>query len=366
MAWHYRLVHRLLHFLEPAGTSRGVYTTRDAWYVVLSNDAGRYGVGECAPLPDLSCDAGPDYEERLDKVCQDFCASAKDGTAEGAIDAACPENCPSMRFGLETALLHYEKGSVRFYDTPFSRGEKDIPINGLVWMGNHEKMLERMEAKLAKGFRCLKFKIGGIDFESECDLLERVRALYPDPCDLELRLDANGSFNAENAMDRLERLAKFQPHSLEQPVRQGNWQLMADLCKNSPVPLALDEELIGVTGSRKKDLVETIRPAYLVIKPSLHGGIRGMEEWIALADAVGVGHWVTSALESNIGLNAIAQWLGREDPVLPQGLGTGQLFADNCELMPAVLRGAAMHCDPAAPEPDLASWLGLNDFRTQG
>ena len=233
-------------------------------------------------------------------------------------------------------------------------------------MGNHEKMLERMEAKLAKGFRCLKFKIGGIDFESECDLLERVRALYPDPCDLELRLDANGSFSAENAMERLERLAKFQPHSLEQPVRQGNWPLMADLCKNSPVPLALDEELIGVTGSRKKELVETIRPAYLVIKPSLHGGIRGMEEWIALADAVGVGHWVTSALESNIGLNAIAQWLGREDPVLPQGLGTGQLFADNCELMPAVLRGAAMHCDPAAPEPDLASWLGLNDFRTQG
>ncbi len=358
MAWHYRLVHRLLHFIEPAGTSRGVYTTRDAWYVVLSDDAGRYGVGECAPLPDLSCDAGPDYAERLEKVCQDFCAT-------GSVDSACPEKSPSMRFGLETALLHYEKDSVRFYDTPFSRGEKDIPINGLVWMGNHQKMLERMEAKLAMGFKCLKFKIGGIDFESECDLLSRVRALYPEPCDLEIRLDANGSFSADNAMERLERLAKFRPHSLEQPVRQGNWQLMADLCKNSPIPLALDEELIGVTGTRKKELVETIRPAYLVIKPSLHGGIRGMEEWIELAGKYGVGHWVTSALESNIGLNAIAQWLGREDPSMPQGLGTGQLFSDNCELMPASLRGAAMHCDPCAAEPDLASWLGLTGFRTK-
>ena len=352
MSWHTRVLPRLLHFIEPAGTSRGVYTTRSVWYAVLYDDAGRMGVGECAPLPDLSCDAGDDYTERLEACCQRFCET-------GDVYESVPENCPSMRFGLETALLHCQKGTVRFFETPFSRGEKDIPINGLVWMGDHEKMLERMKAKLALGFRCLKFKIGGIDFESECDLLERVRSLYPDPKDLEIRLDANGSFTAENALARLERLAKFKPHSIEQPVRQGNWPLMADLCRKSPIPIALDEELIGVFGAKKEELAAQIRPAYLVLKPSLHGGIKGCEEWIQLAEKYQTGHWATSALETNIGLNAIAQWLGQKEISLPQGLGTGQLFEDNCESMPVSLHGSAMHCDPGLPEPDLLSWLGI-------
>ncbi len=344
---------RRLRFLEPAGTSRGVYTTRDVWYVVLE-DGERRGFGECAPLPDLSVDAGPDYTERLAACCRRL--------EEGAsLDEAVPADCPSMRFGLETALLHLEAGSVRLFDTAFSRGEVDMPINGLVWMGSRDKMLERMEQKLRHGFRCLKFKIGGIDFESECGLLELVRERCPSPRELEIRLDANGSFTAANAMERLERLARFQPHSLEQPVRQGQWPLMAELCRTSPIPLALDEELIGVTGQRMDELMDVIRPAWLVLKPSLHGGIAGCARWLELAAARDAGCWVTSALESNIGLNAIAQWRATWPCDMPQGLGTGQLFTDNCADMPTALAGSAMHCDPARPEPDLAAWLERAD-----
>ncbi|MDO5536187.1 MAG: o-succinylbenzoate synthase [Desulfovibrionaceae bacterium] len=353
MAWQFTIVPRLLHFREPAGTSRGVYTVRQVWYVVLSDGEGRTGVGECAPLHDLSADAGPDYAERLEACCFQFCET-------GDLYASVPAGCPSMRFGLETALCHLRAGSLRFFDTAFSRGEEDVPINGLVWMGDHDRMLERMEAKLAQGFHCLKFKIGGIDFESECDLLRRVRERCPDPAELEIRLDANGSFTPENAMERLEILASFRPHSLEQPVRQGQWPLMAELCRRSPVPLALDEELIGVPEEAREDLLAVIRPAWLVLKPTLHGGMKGCEEWIDLAGQYGCGFWVTSALESNIGLNAIAQWRAKRPCDMPQGLGTGQLFTDNCEGMPSAMRGPVVHCDPARPEPDLTAWLGLS------
>ncbi len=344
MSLHCSIYPRLLHFIEPAGTSRGVYTTRAVWYVVVEDGEGRRGVGECAPLPDLSVDAGPDYGERLAACCRRLEAGAD-------LKEAVPANCPSMRFGLETALLHLEAGTVRLFDTAFSRGEEDIPINGLVWMGSRDRMLERMEEKLAAGFRCLKFKIGGIDFESECGLLELVRQRCPSPDDLELRLDANGSFTKENAMERLERLARFRPHSLEQPVRQGQWPLMAELCRRSPIPLALDEELIGVTGEDRERLMDTVRPAWLVLKPSLHGGIAGCSVWRELAAVHGAGCWITSALESNVGLNAIAQWRATWPCDMPQGLGTGQLFTDNCEGMPTGLAGSAMHCDPGAPEP---------------
>lgn len=355
MAWRYTIVPRLLHFKEPAGTSRGVYTDRPVWYVVLRDDK-RWGVGECAPLHDLSVDAGPDYFERLEACCQRFCET-------GNVDVAVPADCPSMRFGLETALCQLKAGSLRFFDTAFSRGEEDVPINGLVWMGDHDQMLKRMEAKLAQGFHCLKFKIGGIDFESECDLIRRVRERYPNPEDLEIRLDANGSFTPGNALERLEILAQFKPHSLEQPIRQGQWPVMSELCAVSPVPLALDEELIGLTGDAREDMMAVIRPAYLVLKPSLHGGMKGCEEWMALAEKYGSRTWVTSALESNIGLNAIAQWRAKFPCDLPQGLGTGQLFTDNCDSMPTAMRGAAVHCDPARPEPDLLTWLGLPSSR---
>ncbi len=342
---------RTLHFKEPAGTSRGVYRTREVCYVLLRDVEGRLGAGECAPLPDLSCDAGPDYLERLEQVCRRFAAT-------GDLDLSVPDSCPSMRFGLETALLHLQAGSVRFFDTPFARGEEDIPINGLVWMGSRDEMLARMEAKIAEGFRCVKCKIGGISFEQECGLLALLRERFPDPGELELRLDANGAFTPENALARLEKLAVFRPHSIEQPLRQGQWDRMAEICRQSPVPVALDEELIGVPAARRRELIERLRPAWLVLKPSLHGGRQGCAAWMAEAEAAGCGCWVTSALESNVGLNAIAQLCGTRPCLLPQGLGTGRLFTDNCEILPIALKGPAMHCDPSLPEPDLAAWIG--------
>ena len=226
-------------------------------------------------------------------------------------------------------------------------------------MGDKKTMVRRMEEKLEQGFSCIKCKIGGIDFESELEMLGILRSLAPDPQKVELRLDANGAFAPEEADKKLEALAKFSPHSIEQPIRKGQWQEMARLCKTSPIPIALDEELIGVPRRERLKLVEEIAPAYFVLKPSLHGGFKGCEQWIDLAIMSGAGFWVTSALESNIGLNAIAQWCGTLDCPLPQGLGTGKLFSDNCEIMPVHIVGTALHCDPAAHEPDLLAWLGL-------
>ena len=361
MAWQYAIKRRTLHFHEPAGTSRGVYTTRTVWYVVLFDmAAGVFGVGECAPLPALSPEL-PTAEEgnlnaleaRLEEATRAFVAGA-------CTSAAIPEGTPSsIRMALETAHLHVKTKSVRFFKTPFARGEEDIAINGLVWMGDKKTMVRRMEEKLEQGFSCIKCKIGGIDFESELEMLGILRSLAPDPQKVELRLDANGAFAPEEADKKLEALAKFAPHSIEQPIRKGQWQEMARLCKTSPIPIALDEELIGVPRRERLKLVEEIAPAYFVLKPSLHGGFKGCEQWIDLAIMSGAGFWVTSALESNIGLNAIAQWCGTLDCPLPQGLGTGKLFSDNCEIMPVHIVGTALHCDPAAHEPDLLAWLGL-------
>lgn len=361
MAWQYAIKHRILHFHEPAGTSRGVYTTRHVWYVVLHDrEAGVFGVGECAPLPGLSPElptAGEAdlkaLEERLTEATRAFASGA---CTSAAIAAQTPS---SIRMALETVHLHVKAKSVRFFKTPFARGEENIAINGLVWMGDKKTMIRRMEEKLAAGFSCIKCKIGGIDFASELEMLKLLRDLAPDPRKVELRLDANGAFAPEEADKKLEALARFSPHSIEQPIRKGQWQEMARLCRTSPIPIALDEELIGVPKSERARLMEEIAPAFLVLKPSLHGGFKGCERWIDLAIMSGAGFWVTSALESNIGLNAIAQWCGTLDCPLPQGLGTGKLFADNCELMPVRMEGTTLHCDPQLPEPDLCSWLGV-------
>ena len=360
----YDIEKRVLHFKQPAGTSRGVYTTRTIWLVHLT-DGERTGMGECAPLPDLSCDALPDetYESKLNSFCQDLCQ-------KGDIDVDALRPYPSMLFGLETALLSLTvpepvEGSAPelvdlLFDTPFSRGEEGIPINGLVWMGSREEMARRLEAKLEAGFECIKIKIGAIGFEDEIALLRHVRSLYPSPDDLELRLDANGAFTPDNALERLERLAEFLPHSLEQPLRQGQWEEMARICRESPIPIALDEELIGIgDDAEKAALLDAVHPRYLVLKPSLHGGLRGADEWARLAMARGIGFWATSALESNVGLNAIAQWGAVKLPEMPQGLGTGQLFTDNCEGFPIRLEGSEMRCDPEGPEPDILGWLGI-------
>ena len=324
---NYQIEERTLHFKQPAGTSRGVYTTRQIWLIYLS-DGERTGVGECAPLPDLSCDALPNYGEILDKVCRDFCQT-------GEIDYEALRPYPSMLFGLETAALGVKSEGVnseKLFDTAFSRGEVGIPINGLVWMGNYDEMLKRMEEKLEKGFRCVKLKIGAIDFEQELDLVKRIRERFSFH-EVELRLDANGAFPYEEALYKLELLSQYAIHSIEQPIRQGQWGYMAELCRESPLPIALDEELIGVNDPEMKThMLSIIKPRYIILKPSLHGGMKGCREWISIAREMGIGSWITSALESNIGLNAIAQFASDvygDDIRMPQGLGTGQLFTDN-------------------------------------
>ena len=322
----YRIEERVLHFKQPAGTSRGVYTTRKIWLIHLS-DGQREGVGECAPLPDLSCDTGPDYAIVLNKACADFCQ-------RGEIDYEALRPFPSMLFGLETALMNLERGN-RLFDTAFSRGEVGIPINGLVWMGSYEEMLQRMEQKLEQGFRCVKLKIGAIDFEQELDLIKRIRERFSFH-EVELRLDANGAFPYEEALYKLELLSQYAIHSIEQPIRQGQWAYMAELCRESPLPIALDEELIGVNDPEmKRHMLNVIKPRYIILKPSLHGGMQGCREWISTAQELGIGSWITSALESNIGLNAIAQFASDvygDDIRMPQGLGTGQLFTDNFDM----------------------------------
>lgn len=335
---------RLLHFKEAAGTSRGVYTTHLSYYIKVEQD-GIAGVGECSALPDLSCDAMPEtrYEALLGKVC---------GFVEqtGGIPYEMLRPFPSVLFGLETAFAQLDAGgSWALSSTPFARGEESIPINGLVWMGTFEEMYGRLEAKLRAGFHCVKLKIGAIDFNSELDLVRHIREHFT-PEQIELRVDANGGFTPDNAMQRLEALSQYHIHSIEQPIRQHQWRDMACLCRQSPLPIALDEELIGVNNlAQKERLLDEIRPQYIVLKPSLHGGMQGCREWIEMAHERGIGSWITSALESNVGLNAVAHLCADvygPHITMPQGLGTGLLYTDNIP-SPLVLRGDGMWFDEA-------------------
>ena len=327
------ITSKLLHFLQPAGTSRGVYNTRLSFYLKLTSDEQPdvVGVGECATLPDLSCDAMPpnDYERKLRTFCDEY-------ERTGIIDYEAMRAYPSMLFGLETAVAQFNaKGSLNFFDTPFGRGEEGIPINGLVWMGTFVEMFERLEAKLKAGFRCIKIKIGAIDFNRELQLIRHIRSTFSRN-NVELRVDANGGFTPKEALSRMEALVQYDIHSIEQPIKQHQWTEMARLCAATPLPIGLDEELIGVNERQKKiELLDTIRPQYIVLKPSLHGGMAGTEEWIQLARERNIGSWITSALESNVGLNAIAQLTASiygTNIRHAQGLGTGQLFADNIEM----------------------------------
>ena len=316
-----------MHFKQPARTSRGMYSVRDIWYIkIRSNERlDRLGIGECAPLPDLSCDALADYEQILTDACR--CLEQK-----RQIETEQLRSYPSILFGMETAVQHFETGSFAFWNTPFSRGEIGIPINGLIWISDYSDMLKQIEAKISAGFRCIKLKIGAIDFEEELSLLRYIRNHFTAK-DLNLRVDANGAFSPEDAPDKLKRLAELDIHSIEQPIRAGCPEAMAHLIAETPLPVALDEELIGIhLPEDKRRLLTTIRPHYLILKPSLHGGFCGCDEWIEEADKLGIGWWMTSALESNIGLNAIAQRCATFNNSLPQGLGTGQLFTDNIDL----------------------------------
>lgn len=323
---------RYLHFKKPAGTSRGVYTQRKSWFIHLSSTESpeRIGIGECAPLPNLSCDDVPEYEEVLSNACQRFMETS-------SIDIEGLRNYPSILFGLETALRQYQANSTALWDTPFSRSEVGIPINGLIWMGSYKEMIEQVEAKIKAGFRCIKLKIGAIDFEEELNILRIIRQHFTAK-EIELRVDANGAFSPFDAMDKLKHLAELDLHSIEQPIRAGQWEEMARLISSTPLPIALDEELIGCNQPEKKaELLTAIQPQYIILKPSLHGGIQGGEEWIKEAEKRQIGWWITSALESNIGLNAIAQWCATFKNPLPQGLGTGALFTDNID-MPLEIR----------------------------
>lgn len=331
MSYLFSIHKRTLHFKQPAGTSRGVYTTRTSWIISVSDTCRPdiIGRGECAPLPDLSCDACDNYEDILNDMCRHT-------SARNDIPYDLLRPYPSMLFGIETALLDLKNGGKGIiFDTPFTRGKEGITINGLVWMGRHDEMLARLEQKMQQGFRCVKLKIGAIDFNEELDLVRHIRQAF-NKSQIELRVDANGGFAPSDAMKRLESLAAYDIHSIEQPIRQKQWTEMAQLCANTPIPIALDEELIGINQRGDKELLlDAIRPQYIILKPSLHGGIQGTEEWIALAQQRGIGSWLTSALESNIGLNAVAQFAAQiygPNISMPQGLGTGQLFTDNIEM----------------------------------
>lgn len=330
--YHIGIIPKTLHFKQPAGTSRGIYTIRHVWYLYLTSDEdpSRLGIGECAPLPALSCDDLPDYEDILKKCCVRFERSGK-------LDKEILRPYPSVLFGLETAMRHYESGSYALWNTDFSRGERGIPINGLIWMGDYKSMLKQIEYKMQSGFRCIKLKIGAIGFEEELALLKHIRSHFTAK-EVELRVDANGAFTPGEALDKLCRLAELDLHSIEQPIRAGQWEEMERLVHLSPLPIALDEELIGVNDLLLKEkLLDMVQPQYIILKPSLHGGMYGVEEWIREADKRRIGWWITSALESNIGLNAIAQWCATFDNPRPQGLGTGALFTDNVD-MPLEIR----------------------------
>ena len=346
---------RVLHFKQPAGTSRGVYTERKIWLVKMT-EGDAVGIGECAPLPKLSCDDIPNYVEVLRRFCDEVERS-------GQLDTEALRDYPSMLFGLETAMLSLMNGQrskvegqrskvaprqfsifnfqFSIFNSQFSRGEVGIPINGLVWMGTYEEMKERIEQKLAQGFHCVKLKIGAIDFDAELELIKRIRERFSH-YEVELRVDANGAFPFEEALYKLELLSQYALHSIEQPIKAGQWANMAELCRESPLPIALDEELIGVNDpDQKRQMLNIIRPRYIILKPSLHGGMMGVREWIDIANDMGVGSWITSALESNIGLNAIALLCADvygDRITMPQGLGTGQLFTDNIP-MPLEIRG---------------------------
>lgn len=321
------LSHRTLHFRKPARTSRGEYTEHDIILLTMTDETGRIGLGECAPLPDLSCDADA-YTHLSDVATLINKALASDDYAEYL------RPYPALLFALESAMYDFRQSPI-LYDTPFAHSQVGIPINGLVWMSDYDDMLRQVKQKLLQGFHCIKLKIGAIDWDEELRLISTIRSRFT-PEHLQLRVDANGAFSPAETMRKLEQLAAFGIHSIEQPIRQYQWNEMAALCKESPVPIALDEELIGVHSlAEKQTLLDTIRPQYIVVKPTLHGGMSGTIEWVSEAQKRGIGSWLTSALEGNVGLRNVALLAARiygPDNTFAQGLGTGLLFTDNIDM----------------------------------
>ena len=337
--------HKIFQFKNPSGTSRGVLTEKQAWFIRI-NENGKTGLGECSVIPGLSPDfeSSDQYEKLLTKLqvlasvvnLTDF-EDLKEYDLLTAIKGKTTiysefEKFPSLLFGFESAILNWAGGQTELYfDTPFYSGEQNIPINGLVWMGSHEFMENQMDEKVQHGFNCIKMKVGAIDFESELKLLTTIRNAHPKE-KMILRVDANGAFTKENVRERLHKLAELGLHSIEQPIAPNQHQLMAELCSENILPIALDEELIGVHAKEDKlNLLDKIKPQYIILKPSLHGGILGAKEWIQLAEERNIDWWITSALESNVGLACIAQFTSMFSIDKHHGLGTGSLYVNNTE-----------------------------------
>ena len=328
-----------LEFNIPSKTSRDVLYNKPSWYLVIKNH-NRIGVGECSIIPGLSLDRLNHIETKLDYICKQISLRNKFDIDEF-------KDYPAIKFALETALkdFNFSEAPFKINDSNFSNFQDKIKINGLIWMGNVDTMMTQLEEKINLGFSCIKIKVGAIDFESECNFLAHIRKRFHSS-DLTLRLDANGAFQPEDAMQKLNRLSEYNIHSIEQPIAPGQWKEMATLCKTSPIPIALDEELIGVTAKQDKvNLVQQIKPQYIIIKPSLVGGWKGADQWVSIAEKNSIDWWATSALESNIGLNAIAQWVSTKKINRPQGLGTGSVFSNNIET-PLYIRGQNMGFDP--------------------
>lgn len=311
-----------LNFKRPSGTSRGVMTTKETWFILLKKE-GKTGIGECGILRGLSIDDKPDYEDKLKWVCNNVHLGLE-FLLKKLIEY------PSIQFGLETAFKSLESASkFNLFPSKFTKGQDAIPINGLVWMGNEAFMRKQVKEKIKAGFDCIKLKIGAIDFQTELDILKSIRKEFS-ISDIELRVDANGAFSSKEALEKLKRLSEYQLHSIEQPIKPKQFEEMASLCETTPLPIALDEELIGVFSKENKlQVLQTIKPQYIILKPSLVGGFNGSQQWINIAEDLNIKWWITSALESNIGLNAIAQWTYTLKNTMPQGLGTGSLYTNN-------------------------------------
>jgi o-succinylbenzoate synthase len=319
----FRIIPHIFDFKVPSGTSRGIMTQKKSWFIELQEN-GVTGWGECSIIENLS----PDYQddEAYFRKIQEFLENWQNNS----LDISEMNTFPSIKFGIETALLDLANGGKRqLFNTPFSRGEAKIKINGLIWMGSPTSMQEQIREKLALGFSCIKLKIGAIDWADEYSILKTVRQEFSASA-IELRVDANGAYSPKQATEILKQLADLEVHSIEQPIRAGQIDAMAKLCESTPCPIALDEELIGIHRiEEKQKLLVDIQPQYIILKPSLHGGISGSQEWISIAENNNIPWWMTSALESNLGLNAIAQFASTYNLTLPQGLGTGALYQSN-------------------------------------
>ncbi len=329
----------ILNFKRPSGTSRGVLKIKETYYLILkANDA--LGIGECGILRGLSIDDVPEYEDKLQWVCDNI------SLGEEKLYEVLTE-FPSIQLGVEMAFKSLvSENPFILFPSEFTTGEDRIPINGLVWMGDKEFMRQQISEKLEHGFSCIKMKIGAIDFNTEIGLLQSIRKEFS-ASEVELRVDANGGFSYRDALEKLKVLSDLDLHSIEQPIKQGQWQEMARLCEETPLPIALDEELIGnFSEEEKTKLLNTIKPQYIILKPSLIGGFKGSDSWINLAEANNVDWWITSSLESNVGLNAISQYTYIKKSKLPQGLGTGSLYTNNIESPLEVIKGALWY-DPS-------------------